>query len=132
MLVMSCATQNPASSVADRSGRFDARCIPVGELGEWEILSDHEVLLWGADTTRAYLLTLTSALPELPDVDTIAVIDLNLDGQVCGGGADAVLTQECDGIPVAIASVRWLNQRRTEELLRELELRTNSALTFAL
>jgi hypothetical protein len=93
--------------------------VRVEELAEWEPLDERSLLLSAPETPRAHLITLATPIEDLRSAGDIEVIDGDLDGFICPNGVDAIIVEDCSCASTSIASIEYLSEKQTAELLGE-------------
>lgn len=117
--IAGCAHARPNERVQlDPIMSTDA-CIRVKDLAEWEPLNDRSILLSGPGNPRGHLITLATPIEDLHLASDLDFIDGDLDGFICAGGVDQVFAAECSCASASIASIEYLSERRTAELMGE-------------
>jgi hypothetical protein len=114
----------PARPDATRGAQLDpmtraSACIRVEDLAEWEPIDNRTILLSVPGNRRGYLITLATPIEDLRLADAIDVIDSDLNGFICADGVDEVFAAECSCASASIASIEYLTEKRTAELLGE-------------
>jgi hypothetical protein len=94
-------------------------CIRVEDLAEWEPLDNRSILLSVPGQPRGHLITLVAPIEDLRIANDLEVIDGDLNGFICADGVDQVFAAECSCSSASIASIKFLSEKRTAELLRE-------------
>lgn len=79
------ATDRVAPAKAD-----DNACTWFRSIDDWQRLDDRNLIVWGPGKT-AYHVELSMPLFDLRTAESIAFIDGNRDGQLCGFGMDQVV-----------------------------------------
>ena len=114
-LLAGCVTPGLPEGVASNP-ETEMMCIRYGRVADWYALDDRTLLVWTANRRRAYRVELVSSIFGLERENKLAFLDQNRDGQICTYGRDAVLTDSPQS-PATIASIRYLSEARTRELM---------------
>ena len=123
--VAGCVHARPNASLnAYEKARLDpitstGACISVEDLAEWEPLDNRSILFSVPGNPRGHLITLATPIEDLRLASELDVIDGDLDGFICAGGVDRVFAAECSCASARIASIEYLSEKRTAELLGE-------------
>ena len=112
MLLGARAPAAHAQSCEADALRRDA-ALRVEDLGDWEPVDERTVLVWPPGGTRAYLLRLAAPVPQLTEIEMIALEDGDRDGLITACGHDAVML---DDAVAKIATIEHLSEQRTAEL----------------
>jgi hypothetical protein len=117
--LVACATLSRTADAPAQKSAGEGECLRAAGLSQWEPLSDRELLVWPLGSTRAHLLRLATAIPGMADAGELEVVDTDLNGWICPDGRDAILVEECNCGSASIASIEYLSEKRTAELLLE-------------
>ena len=79
------AAETPAAKKDDNS------CIFAGTINDWRGLDSRNLVIWAPNSHIAYHVTLGFSLTDLRSTETLAVIDSNGDGRLCGYGMDQIV-----------------------------------------
>lgn len=87
-------------------------CLFASQPDGWRVLDRQHLVLWGPSQKYAYLVTLFAPIQELNFADTLAFIDGDHDGMICGNSGDkvAVPDRQVPAFPTAITSMRKVSQ----------------------
>ncbi|HKZ74882.1 MAG TPA: DUF6491 family protein [Steroidobacteraceae bacterium] len=116
-LLTACASPARRTESCERRAVLADACIRVESLAEWEPLDDRTLLLRAPDAIRGHLLGLGRPISSLSMSDEIDVVDGDLDRLICPCGHDEILVEELPGSAAPIASIEYLSEKRTAELL---------------
>jgi hypothetical protein len=81
----------PASAAEGAAKKDDNRCIFAGTIDNWRGLDSRNLVIWAPNSKVAYHVTLGFALTDLKSTETLAVVDGNGDGRLCGFGMDQLV-----------------------------------------
>lgn len=65
-------------------------CVFISTIGQYRVLDDHNLVIWGPGRRDAYWVQLTMPLFGLNSSFQIATIDHDHDGRLCGFGMDRI------------------------------------------
>lgn len=116
LLLTGCATAGLPEDVK-QSPESDMMCIRYGRVMDWHALDDRTLLVWTTSRKRAYRIELFSPIFGLERENQLAFLDHNRDGQICTYGRDEVATNSLAQHPSRIASIKYLSEARTRELM---------------
>jgi len=119
LTIAGCVHARPNEGVHFDPGVSTDACIRVEDLAEWDFMDDRSILLSVPGQPRGYLITLVTPMQDLRFAKDIDVIDGDHNGFICADGVDQVNAVGCSLSPVSIASIEYLSERRTAELLGE-------------
>lgn len=77
------------SSSSSTSKKEDA-CVYSDQIQGWNVLDSRHVLIWSPTYKTAYLLTLIAPLADASVTISLAFVDGDHDGMICGHSSDAV------------------------------------------
>ena len=99
MLPAACVSQGPQSQLGSQERAMQARrieltrtsdCVFQSSIDGFDTLDDRHVVLFSAGRRRAYLAELTGACFDLDAQVSLAAVDGDGNGQVCGYGRDSI------------------------------------------
>lgn len=73
-------------------------CLFASQPSSWKVLDKQTLILWGPSQRDAYLVKLFSPVSDMRFSETLAVIDGDKNGMICGGSTDKIT------VPNAVAS----------------------------
>jgi hypothetical protein len=73
-----------------QSSKATNECMFATQPRSWRVLDQKQLVLWGPSQNDAYLVTLFSFVTDLPFAETLAFIDSDNNGRICGDGFDKV------------------------------------------
>lgn len=94
------------SDSANKNKRGD--CLFARQPQSWRVLDQQQLIVWGPSQKDAYLVKLFSPVQDLRFTETLAFIDDDHNGMICGDGGDkiAVPGSKISSFPTIIASMR--------------------------
>jgi Family of unknown function (DUF6491) len=66
-------------------------CVFSGTINDWRPLDDRHLVIWAPNRKDAYLVSLSFPLTNLKSRESMAIIDNNGDGRLCGYGMDQIV-----------------------------------------
>lgn len=99
------ATDDKADKIDDKQTRA---CMFTSQPLTWTVLDDRQLVLWGPTQKDAYLVKLFSPLHDLRFTESVAFIDGDRNGMICGNGGDkiGVTRSSIPAFPSTITSMR--------------------------
>ncbi len=94
-----------ATDADTRKGR---ECLFARQPSDWKVLDNQTLILWGPTQKDAYLVKLFAPVSEMRFAMTLAVIDDDHNGMICGDSTDkiAVPNTPVTSLPTNITSMR--------------------------
>lgn len=105
-LAVGLSIGNAYATDADASkGR---ECLFSSQPRSWRVLDQQNLVIWGASQKDAYLVKLFAPVQDLRFTETLAFIDDDHNGMICGSGGDkiAVPDSKISSFPTPITSMR--------------------------
>jgi hypothetical protein len=96
----------------------DHEALRAQDLGSWEPLDDHTLLIWAKGAMRAHLVRLATPLAGLSEAPIIMLLDGDGDQLISPCGHDAATLPGGHGETARITSMELLSVKRTAELDR--------------
>ncbi len=85
-------------------------CVFVRSIRDFRPLDEYNLLIWGADRNKPYLLEFNTRCPGLRYADTIGIADRTTDGRLCAFGSDTILVRDAGTTRrCSIGSIRSMN-----------------------
>ncbi len=82
-------------------------CLFASQPSSWRVLDKQTLILWGPSQRDAYLVKLFSPVPDMKFSVTLAVIDGDRNGMICGGSTDKITVPDAiSSFPANIDSMR--------------------------
>jgi hypothetical protein len=79
------------ATAANDKARNDNECVFARTIYDFKPLDRNKMVIWAPTRSKAYLVELSMPMPELKFANTIAVVDRNHDGMLCGYGMDRIV-----------------------------------------
>src|SRR5262245_53079553 len=80
-----------ASTTTATSRACKNECVFARTIHDFKVLDRDKMIIWAPTRNQAYLVELSMPMPELKFANTIAVVDRNHDGMLCGYGMDRIV-----------------------------------------
>lgn len=95
------------SAYAADTGK-DRECLFSSQPQSWRVLDQQQLIIWGPSQKDAYLVKLFAPVQDLRFTETLAFIDDDHNGMICGDGGDkiAVPGSKVSSFPTIITSMR--------------------------
>ena len=92
ILGMLCAsvTMADTSSSSSSTAKKEDACVWSDQIQGWNVLDSRHVLIWAPTYKTAYLLTLIVPLNDTGVTMSLAFVDRDHDGMICGRSSDAI------------------------------------------
>ncbi|MGE0115589.1 MAG: DUF6491 family protein [Steroidobacteraceae bacterium] len=91
-------------------------CMFASQPNTWTVLDDRQLVLWGPTQKDAYLVKLFSPLNDLRFSETVAFIDGDHNGMICGNGGDKIAVGSST-IPSLPSTITYMRKIDDAELL---------------
>jgi hypothetical protein len=89
---MAAGASAPAFASTDTSSHAGKNeCVFARTISDFKVLDRNKMVIWAPSRNKAYLVELSMPMPELKFANTIAVVDRNHDGMLCGYGMDRIV-----------------------------------------
>jgi len=124
-LLMVCALCSLGAIAAeDAPAKNDNACLFSRSIRNWQVLDSRHIVIW-ASAKEAYLMTLISPIDNSGITMTLAFIDKDNDGMICGRGADSVSATDSDihQIPSMISSMHRADEAELQQLSEKYKTR---------
>ena len=94
-LSMAAGASAPAFASTDTSSRAGGNdCVFARTINNFKVLDRDKMIIWAPTRSKAYLVELSMPMPELKFANTIAFVDRNHDGMLCGYGMDRIIVAD--------------------------------------
>lgn len=116
IVMASAASSVHAAEAADsKAGRA---CLFASQPSSWQVLDRQHLVLWGPTQRDAYLVTLFAPVTDLAFAETLAFIDGDHNGMICGGVGDEIKVPSTTipSFPTAITSMRKVDDAELVKL----------------
>ena len=114
-----------AASGTSRAGTND--CVFSRSIHDFKVLDRNKLVIWAPTRSRAYLVELSMPLPELKFANSIAVVDRNHDGMLCGYGMDRIIVADSSAAgfrtPSTILGMKRLDDAALAQLEQQYDVR---------
>jgi len=126
---MAAGASAPAFASTDTSSRAGGNeCVFARTINDFKVLDRNKMIIWAPTRSKAYLVDLSMPMPELKFANTIAVVDRNHDGMLCGYGMDRIVA--VDSSPGLRTPATIMGMKRLSDAdLAQLEQQYNVRLT---
>jgi hypothetical protein len=99
-------TTSAQAAEADKEAR-KRECLFTNQPQRWTVLDQQQLVVWGPSSKDAYLMKLFAPISDLRFTETLAFIDDDHNGMICGSGDKlAVPNSRVSSFPTPIASVQ--------------------------
>lgn len=92
-LLSACASTSPQKADAPRAGRKD-ECLRESAITGFDVLDDRYILLYGFGKQDPYLAEITPGCFDLKSTTSLAAVDGDGNGQICGYGRDNIVYRD--------------------------------------
>src|SRR5262245_34297069 len=114
-----------ASVATDKSRAGKNDCVFARTINDFKVLDRNKMVIWAPTRSKAYLVELSMPLPELKFANSIAVVDRNHDGMVCGYGMDRIIVADSSAAgfrtPSTIMGMKRLDDAATARIGQEYD-----------
>ncbi|MGC3982907.1 MAG: DUF6491 family protein [Steroidobacteraceae bacterium] len=93
---------------ADKNETSKRECLFSSQPQSWRVLDQQQLVLWGPSSKDAYLVKLFAPVQDLRFTESLAFIDRDHNGMICGDGSDqiAIPNSKVSSFPTIITSMR--------------------------
>jgi hypothetical protein len=114
VLYMLCSLGAAAENAPAKN---DNACVFSRSIRNWQVLDSRHIVIW-ASAQEAYLMTLIAPLDDTSITLSLAFIDKDNDGMICGRGADsvAVTGSSIHQIPSMISGMHRADETELQQL----------------
>jgi Family of unknown function (DUF6491) len=129
-MLAACATtpSDPAGAGNENRGGLQERrmvrtndCIFHSTINGFNVLDDRYIVLYGMGRRKAYLAEITGGCFDVRNQSTLAAVDGDSNGQICGYGRDSIAYRSLSRIEQCrILALEELSEHRRYELLGEV------------
>jgi hypothetical protein len=124
---MAAGAGAPAVASTDTSSRPGGNdCVFARTIHDFKVLDRDKMIIWAPTRSKAYLVELSMPMPELKFANTIAVVDRNHDGMVCGYGMDRIVAVDSSPgfrTPATIMGMKRLDDAALAQLEQQYDVR---------
>jgi hypothetical protein len=116
-----------AAVANDKSHTGKNDCVFARTISDFKVLDRNKMVIWAPTRSRAYLVELSMPLPELKFANSIAVVDRNHDGMLCGYGMDRIVVADSGAAgfrtPATIMGMKRLDDTELAQLEQQYDVR---------
>lgn len=118
VLIMACSVFPTAHAAEKTDTKADRACLFASQPSSWQVLDRQHLVLWGPTQRDAYFVTLFSPISDLSFTETLAFIDGDHNGMICGGVGDkiGVPNNTVGSFPTGISSMRKVDDAELVKL----------------
>jgi hypothetical protein len=124
---MAAGASAPAVASTDTSSRAGKNdCVFARTINDFKVLDRNKMIIWAPTRSRAYLVELSMPMPELKFANTIAFVDRNHDGMLCGYGMDRIVAVDSSPgfrSPATVMGMKRLNDADLAQLEQQYDVR---------
>jgi hypothetical protein len=121
VLLAGCAAQGGSSNTDTRSSGND--CVFVASLNNWTVLDRSHLILWPSPNAP-YLVDTAFPIEDLPWAPSIAFVDADHNGQICGYGMDEIAIPHSNiNAHATIASIRRIDSAEFAKLSEQYHVK---------
>ena len=126
-LSMAAVASAPAVASTDTSSHAgNNECVFARTINNFKVLDRNKMIIWAPTRSRAYLVELSMPMPELKFANTIAFVDRNHDGMLCGYGMDRIVAVDSGPgfrTPSTVMGMKRLNDADLAQLEQQYDVR---------
>jgi hypothetical protein len=125
-IAMAAGAGAQASTATDTSHAGKNECVFARTINDFKVLDRNKMIIWAPTRSKAYLVELSMPMPELKFANTIAVVDRNHDGMLCGYGLDRIVVADSSPgfrTPSTVMGMKRLNDADLAQLEQEYDVR---------
>jgi uncharacterized protein DUF6491 len=115
-----------ASTATDTAHAGKNECVFARTIHDFKVLDRNKMIIWAPTRSKAYLVELSMPMPELKFANTIAVVDRNHDGMLCGYGMDRIVAVDSSPgfrTPATVLGMKRLNDTDLAQLEQQYDVR---------
>jgi hypothetical protein len=102
-------------------------CVFSSTINDFKVLDRNKMVIWAPTRSKAYLVELSMPMPELKFAHSIAVVDRNHDGMLCGYGMDRIIVADSSAAgfrtPATILGMKRLDDAELAQLEQQYDVR---------
>lgn len=126
-VAMAAGASAPAAASTDTSSRAGKNdCVFARTIHDFKVLDRDKMIIWAPTRSKAYLVELSMPMPELKFANTIAVVDRNHDGMLCGYGMDRIIVADSSPgfrTPATVMGMKRLTDADLAQLEQQYDVR---------
>jgi hypothetical protein len=123
---MAAGASAPADASTNTSHAGNNECVFARTINNFKVLDRNKMIIWAPTRSRAYLVELSMPMPELKFANTIAFVDRNHDGMLCGYGMDRIVAVDSGPgfrTPATVMGMKRLNDTDLAQLEQQYDVR---------
>jgi hypothetical protein len=120
------ASAQAAAATAKSPRAGNNECVFARTINDFKILDRDKMIIWAPTRSKAYLVELSMPMPELKFANTIAVVDRNHDGMLCGYGMDRIVAVDSSPgfrTPATVLGMKRLSDTDLTQLEQQYDVR---------
>ena len=125
-IAMAAGASAQASASTDTSHAGKNECVFARTIHDFKVLDRNKMIIWAPTRSKAYLVELSMPMPELKFANTIAFVDRNHDGMLCGYGMDRIVAADSSPgfrTPATVMGMTRLNDTDLAQLEQHYDVR---------
>lgn len=125
-IALTAGASAQASTSTDTSHAGKNECVFARTIHDFKVLDRDKMIIWAPTRNKAYLVELSMPMPELKFANTIAVVDRNHDGMLCGYGMDRIIAADSSPgfrTPATVMGMKRLNDADLAQLEQQYDVR---------
>ena len=125
-IAMAAGASAQASASTDTSHAGKNECVFARTIHDFKVLDRNKMIIWAPTRSKAYLVELSMPMPELKFANTIAFVDRNHDGMLCGYGMDRIVAADSSPgfrTPATVMGMKRLNATDLAQLEQQYDVR---------
>ena len=124
---MAAGASAPAVASTDTSSHAGKNeCVFARTINNFKVLDRNNMIIWAPTRSRSYLVELSMTMQELKFANTIAFVDRNHDGMLCGYGMDRIVAVDSSPgfrTPATVLGMKRLNDADLAQLEQQYDVR---------
>ena len=125
-MAMAAGASAQASASTETSHAGKNECVFARTIHDFKVLDRNKMIIWAPTRSKAYLVELSMPMPELKFANTIAFVDRNHDGMLCGYGMDRIVAADSSPgfrTPATVMGMKRLNDTDLAQLEQQYDVR---------
>ena len=125
-MAMAAGASAQASASTETSHAGKNECVFARTIHDFKVLDRNKMIIWAPTRSKAYLVELSMPMPELKFANTIAFVDRNHDGMLCGYGLDRIVVADSSPgfrTPATVMGMKRLNDTDLAQLEQQYDVR---------
>ena len=123
---MAAGASAQASATTNTSHAGMNECVFARTIYDFKVLDRDKMIIWAPTRNKAYLVELSMPMPELKFANTIAFVDRNHDGMLCGYGMDRIVAADSSPgfrTPATVMGMKRLSDTDLAQLEQQYDVR---------